>query len=112
MAMGEKLRFGVIGAGGFAEVCHVPGLQSHPRAEVVALCGRNRERCEAMAGRLGVPEAVTDYRELVARPDIDGVTITTPNVAHHPIAMAAFAAGKHVFCEKPLAMNREEATAM
>src|SRR5262249_50552689 len=112
MATGEKVRFGVIGAGGFAEICHVPGLQSHPRAEVVALCGRNRERGEAMAARLGVPEAITDYRELVARPDIDAVTITAPNVAHHPIAMAALAAGKHVFCEKPLAMNREQATEM
>jgi predicted dehydrogenase len=110
MATGETVRLGVIGAGGFAEICHVPGLQSHPRAEVVALCGRNRERCEAMAARLGVPETITDYRELVARPDVDAVTITTPNVAHHPIAMAALAAGKHVFCEKPLAMNREQAT--
>jgi predicted dehydrogenase len=108
----EKVRVGVIGAGGFAEVCHVPGLQSHPQAEVVALCGRNRSRCEEMAARLGVPEAITDYQELVARPDIDAVTITTPNVAHHPIATAAFAAGKHVFCEKPLAMNREEAETM
>jgi predicted dehydrogenase len=112
MAMGETVRLGVIGAGGFAETCHVPGLQSHPRAEVVALCGRSRERCAAMAARLRVPEAVTDYRELVQRPDIDAVTITTPNVAHHPIAMAALAAGKHVFCEKPLAMNRQEATEM
>jgi predicted dehydrogenase len=107
-----RVRCAVIGAGGFAEICHVPGLQTHPQAEVVALCGRNRERCEAMAARLGVPEAITDYREVVARPDIDAVTITTPNVAHHPIALAAFAAGKHVFCEKPLAMNRDEALAM
>jgi predicted dehydrogenase len=112
MAASERVRVAVIGAGGFAEICHVPGVQSHPRAEVVALCGRNAERCRAMAERLGVPEAIPDFREVVARPDIDAVTITTPNVAHHPIATAAFAAGKHVFCEKPLAMTRAEAEAM
>src|SRR5262249_61244309 len=78
----RKLRFGVIGAGGFAEICHVPGLQSHPGAEVVALCGRRREHCRAMADRLGVPEIYTDYRELPARDDLDGVTITTPNAGH------------------------------
>src|SRR5688500_15035502 len=93
METGDRLRFGVIGAGGFAEICHVPGLQSHPRAEVVALCGRNRVRCGQMAERLGVPEAVSDYRDLVAPPDIDAATITTPNVSHHPIAMAALEAG-------------------
>jgi predicted dehydrogenase len=65
-----------------------------------------------MAERLGVPEAITDYREAVSRPDIDAVTITTPNVAHAPIAIAALAAGKHVFCEKPLGMSRAEAEAM
>jgi len=112
MGASGKVRVAVIGAGGFAEICHVPGVQSHPRAEVVALCGRNAERCRAMADRLGVPEAISDYQEVVARPDIDAVTITTPNVAHHPIATAAFAAGKHVFCEKPLAMTRAEAEAM
>lgn len=112
MGTSERVRVAVIGAGGFAETCHVPGVQSHPRAEVVALCGRNAERRRAMADRLGVPDAVAEYHDILARPDIDAVTITTPNVAHYPIATAAFAAGKHVFCEKPLAMTRAEATEM
>jgi predicted dehydrogenase len=112
MAHSKTVRCAVIGAGGFAEVCHVPGLQSHPRAEVVLLCGRNEERRRGMAERLGVPETAADYREVVARPDIDAVTITTPNVSHRELAMAALAAGKHVFCEKPLAMNATEAEAM
>ena len=75
MAMGETVRLGVIGAGGFAEICHVPGLQSHPRAEVVALCSRNRDRCAEVAARLGVPRAYADYEELLAQPEIDAVTI-------------------------------------
>lgn len=112
MTTAELVRVAVIGAGGFAEICHVPGIQSHPRAQVVALCGRSRERCEAMAARLGVAEAMTDYRDVVSRPDIDAVTITTPNISHHPIAMAALEARKHVFCEKPLAMTRAQAEEM
>jgi len=108
----RKIRCAVIGAGGFAEACHVPGLQSHPRAEVVLLCGRNQARRRSMAERLGVPETAGDYREVVARPDVDAVTITTPNVSHAEIALAALEAGKHVLCEKPLAMNTAQAEAM
>lgn len=108
----EKVRCAVIGAGGFAAVCHVPGLQAHPRADVVLLCGRNEERRQAMAARLGVRETAADYREVVSRLDIDAVTIATPNVSHREIAVAALAAGKHVFCEKPLAMDAAEAEAM
>jgi predicted dehydrogenase len=108
----KKLRFGVIGAGGFAEICHVPGLQTHPQAEVVALCGRRYDHARAMADRLGVPDVHTDYRELCAREDLDGVTITTPNAVHAEQALAAFANGKHVFCEKPLGMNVAEVREM
>jgi predicted dehydrogenase len=110
--LSKKLRFGVIGAGGFAEICHVPGLQSHPQAEVVALCGRRKDYATAMAQRLGVPDVHTDYRELVERDDVDGVAIVTPNVSHAEIAIAALQNGKHVMCEKPLAMNAAEAKAM
>ena len=107
-----KLRVGVIGAGAFAECCHVPGLQSHPEAEVVVLCGRDSARTFSMAQRLGVPEVSLDYEEVCARTDIDAVTIATPNVVHARQAQTAFAAGKHVFCEKPLGMNTEEAADM
>jgi predicted dehydrogenase len=112
-AMAERrIRVGVIGAGTFAEQCHVPGVQAHPRAEVAALCARNRQRAAAMAARLGVPEVITDYRELLARPDIDAVTIVAPDSLHMEIAVAASQAGKHVLCEKPLAQNAEEARRM
>jgi predicted dehydrogenase len=105
MSNHRKLRLGVIGAGGFAEICHIPGLQTHPQAEVVALCGRRFEHARAMADRLGVPEVHTDYRELCARDDLDAVTISTPNAVHAEQAAAAFQRGKHVFCEKPLGMD-------
>lgn len=110
--MTDKIRCGVIGAGGFAETCHIPGLQSHPQAEVIALCGRNEENARAMADRNGIPDVHTDYHDLIERADLDAVAIVTPNVSHHPIALAALEAGKHVFCEKPLAMNVREAREM
>lgn len=112
MSEQRKLRFGVIGAGGFAEVCHVPGLQTHPQAEVVALCGRRADHARAMADRLGVPDVHTDFRELCERDDLDGVTITTPNAVHAAQAKAAFENGKHVFCEKPLGMDVPEVAEM
>jgi predicted dehydrogenase len=108
----RRVRVGVVGAGRFAVECHVPGVQAHPRGDVVALCARNRERTMALAARLGVPEVYTDYRELIARPDIDAITVATPDALHLPVAVAALEAGKHVFCEKPLAMTVAEARTM
>lgn len=109
MSAEKKLRFGVIGAGDFAETCHVRGLQSHPQGEVVALCGRRYDHARAMADRLGVPDVHTDYRDLCAREDVDGVTIATPNVFHAEQAIEALRQEKHVFCEKPLAIDVAEA---
>jgi predicted dehydrogenase len=102
----------VIGAGAFAEACHVPGLQSHPQAEVAAICGRHPERARALADRFGIPEVCADAAELCAREDLDGVAICTPNAAHREQALLAFAHGKHVFCEKPLGLSVAEAEEM
>ena len=102
------LRVGVIGVGGWTETCHIPGVQAHPEAQVVALCGRSPERRQAQAARFGVPETFADYEELIARAGVDAVTISTPNRWHFPIARAALLAGKHVFCEKPLTMDQAE----
>lgn len=106
------LRIGVIGTGAFAEQCHVPGLQSHPQARVVAICGRRKERLRFLANQFNIPAVYTDYHELCARPDLDAITIVTPNSEHAEQARAAFASGKHVFCEKPIAMNVAQAQQM
>jgi predicted dehydrogenase len=82
------------------------------RARMVAVCGRDTAKVSAAAARLGWEEAVTDWRELVARPDIDLIDICTPGDSHAEIAIAALAAGKHVLCEKPLANTVAEAEAM
>ena len=103
--MTKKLRIGIIGTGHFAELCHIPGIQSHGGADVVAVCGRRYERARALADRFAVRDVCLNYQDLCARSDIDAVTIVTPNSEHAEQAIAAFQGGKHVFCEKPLGMT-------
>jgi predicted dehydrogenase len=108
----RKLRVGVIGTGDFAQTCHVPGLQSHSQADVVALCGSDFQRARTVADRLGIRDVYTDCEELCSRDDLDAVTIATMNAFHVQQALEAFHHGKHVFCEKPLALNVEQAETM
>jgi predicted dehydrogenase len=109
---GNDLRVAVLGAASFAEIAHIPGVNAHPRARVVALYGRDLERARAMAERCGVPEVTDDLEALVARPDIDAVTVVSSDDMHHPYTMPALRAGKHVFCEKPMALNETQAAEM
>ena len=106
------LRIGVIGTSGFTQRFHLDSLRNHPTVQITAICGRNRQRAQGVAGRYGIPQVLTDYRELVRNPDVDAVVISTPNNLHYPMAMAALEAGKQVFCEKPLAMNLRDAQDM
>lgn len=76
------------------------------------ICGRNEEAVTEAAAQLGWSESVTDWKELIARSDIDLVDINAPSNAHKEIALAAAAAGKHIFCEKPLALNLEDSREM
>ncbi|WP_420811736.1 Gfo/Idh/MocA family protein [Micromonospora endophytica] len=82
------------------------------RARMTLICGRDPGKVAEAADRLGWAEHTTDWRELVARPDIDVVDICTPGDSHAEIALAALAAGKHVLCEKPLANTVAEAREM
>ena len=82
------------------------------QVDMVAIAGRNPDSVQAAADKLGWRESVTDWRELIARDDIDVIDICTPGDTHAEIAIAALEAGKHVICEKPLANTRAEAEAM
>ena len=112
MTSEPALRIGVVGAGAFAAACHLPGLLRHPGARVVAICGRRPQRAAEVAARFGIAAVGADAAELVARSDVDAVTICTPNAAHREAAVLAFQHGKHVFCEKPLAAALADAQAM
>lgn len=106
----QVLRAGVVGVG--IGRLHVDGYHRSGRAEVVALCDIKKERAQEVAKAHDVPHIDTDYRRMVKRPDIDAVSVCTPNYLHAEVAIAALRAGKHVICEKPLAMNAAEGEAM
>lgn len=110
-----KVQIGIIGCGGIANQKHLPSLQTQKdRVDLVAFCDLIEERAVKAAKEYGTPDAkiYTDYNELLADPEIDAVNVLTPNVAHCPITCAAFKAGKHVICEKPMAPNPEAAQQM
>lgn len=109
MSAPSTLRVAVIGTGAFAEACHIPGLMSHPCATVVAVCGRRLEVARALAERFGIARAVDDFREVCGDPGVDAVTVASANADHAMHALEAIRHGKHVFCEKPLAMDVAQA---
>lgn len=110
----DKLRIGIIGCGGIANGKHMPALSRQQNAEMVAFCDIIPERAEAAKARYGTPDAkvYTDYRQLLEDKTIDVVHVLTPNRMHSPITVDALEAGKHVMCEKPMAINSEEAKKM
>lgn len=110
----DRVRVGVIGAGNIAMLRHLPAFkrcEGEGSAELVAVADPMAGAAQAAAARFGVPRVYSDYKELLAGP-IDAVSICTPNVYHEPITMAALEAGKHVLCEKPIAMDAAGARRM
>ncbi|MBM3140757.1 MAG: Gfo/Idh/MocA family oxidoreductase [Chloroflexi bacterium] len=108
--MAGALRVGVLGVG-FGASVHVPAFQSEGW-HVAAVWSRREERARKAAAELGVAEVHADWRELVARRDLDAVAIATPPAAHREMVLAAVEQGKHVLCEKPFALSREQAEQM
>ena len=110
-----KLRIGIIGCGGIATGKHLSALKSNgDLCEVVAFCDGILDRAKKAAQEYGVENAQVcqNYNELLANPNVDVVYVLTPNISHSPIAVDAFHAGKHVMCEKPMAINTAEAEKM
>ena len=111
----DKLKIGIIGCGGIANQKHFPALKANADLnEIVAFCDNQDGRAEKAAKEFGTAGAKVykDYHDLVADPDVEVVHICTPNVVHSEIAVAAFEAQKHVYCEKPMSHSTEEAEKM
>ena len=104
----RKLRVGMIGSGGIARTAHLPGWKDIPDVEVVAIADTNEELVRNTATAQKIPQWYTDYRELLRQKDVDVVDICTPNLLHTQMVVDAFAAGKDVLCEKPLAVTPAE----
>jgi len=109
--MRNKVRLGMIGAGTIARF-HLRSARECTGVEVPAVCDVDAGRLQAVAEEFAVPHTFDDHRDLLAGDLVDAVSICTPNDTHLPIALDAFKAGKHVLCEKPLAMNAREARRM
>ena len=108
----EKVKVGIIGTGGISNA-HMGGYKAIPdRVEMTAVCDIDEEKVKAYAAKFNVPRWYTDYNEMLAKENLDAVSVTTWNAAHKGAAIAALNAGVNVICEKPMAMNAEEAEEM
>lgn len=107
----EKLRIGIIGAGGIAQHRHLPAFQKlNDLCEIRAICDVNLARAQEVASTYQIPIVSNDYQDIFS--EVDAVAICTPNKFHAEIAIAAFEAGLHVLCEKPMALTAAECEAM
>lgn len=107
----RKIRYAVIGLGWFGEK-HCEALAGLANVELYALCTRRAARLQEVALRFGVRHTFTDYRELLATPEIDAVSVTTMWDQHAAPTLAALKADKHVFLEKPMASTRADCDAI
>ena len=110
--MDDRLRWGVLSTANIGTEKVIPAIQRSERCEVVAIASRDAARAEAAAARLGIPTAYEGYESLLADPDVDAVYLPLPNHLHARWAIAAAEAGKHVLCEKPLALTAAQAQDM
>jgi len=106
----NKVRFGVISASGMAQ-SHMNAIKWNKTTELVAICDIDEERLNQVAEEYGVAKYV-DYKEMLRRDDIDAVVICTPDQLHREMTVEALKAGKHVLCEKPMALTIEDCKAM
>ena len=111
--MGKKLRIGIVGLG-FISPMHLDGYAKCKEVEVVAFCDIVAEKAQKAAEKYGIPGArvYSDYKKMLSDEQLDAVSVCTENNMHAEIAIAALNSGRHVFCEKPMAITGVEADAM
>ncbi len=106
------MKVAVIGCGTIANTAHIPAYIKNPEAEIAYFCDIIPERAEKAVETYGCGKAVTDYHEVIADPEVEAVSVCTPNNVHAPIAIDCLRAGKNVLCEKPAARTYAEALEM
>jgi predicted dehydrogenase len=112
MSNGEaapKVRWGVLGVAGIAVKKVIPAMQRGARTQITAIASRDRERAQKAAAEFGIPKAYGSYEELLGDPEVDAIYNPLPNDLHVPWSVRAAEAGKHVLCEKPIALTAEQA---
>ena len=108
----DALRWGILSTADIARTKVVPGMRKARRCSIVAIASREVGRAEAAAAELGIPRAHASYDALLADPEVDAVYVPLPNHLHAEWSIAAARAGKHVLCEKPLALTADDAQRM
>ncbi|MCM3340951.1 Gfo/Idh/MocA family oxidoreductase [Paenibacillus sp. MER TA 81-3] len=108
----SKTIVAIIGCGTIANSAHIPAYLANPEAEIKYFCDIRKERAEKAVDQYGSGEAIEDYRIILEDPEVEAVSICTPNNCHALIAIECMRAGKHVLCEKPAARTYEEALEM
>lgn len=108
----RTLRWGVVGCAGIAKRAVIPGIQNSETGEVAAIASRDAVKARQTADELNIPKSYGSYEELLADDSLDAVYIPLPNHLHREWALKAAAAGKHVLCEKPMALTAAEAQEM
>ena len=108
--MKKKINIGVIGLG--MGWYHCDMYKNIPEAKIMALCDSNQERLDAGQKAFGAPLKFTKYEDMLKVKELDAVAVVTPNFLHKPMTIAALKAGKHVMCEKPMALDAVEARDM
>ena len=103
----RKIKVGVIGLGMIGPI-HIEALRRLGFIDVVALADNNEEVAQKKAAELCIDKVYSDFNDLINDPEVESVHICTPNSLHYPMAKAVIAAGKHVVCDKPLAISSEQ----
>jgi len=109
MPSNDKARIAIVGTGWWSTYTHIPHLAEHPNAELVALADRRPDALKKAADSVGRVKSYTDYNEMLASEELDGVIVSTNHTTHYEVAKAALDAGKHVLMEKPMVMHAREA---
>lgn len=104
----QAIGVAVVGTG-FGEKIHIPGFQSHPRTQLVAVYHRDLDKAKAIASTHDIPHACDRLEDILALPDVAAVSISTPPFLHYEMAKKALQAGKHVLLEKPMTLSADEA---
>ncbi len=107
-----EVRVGVLGATGYIGAPYRAEMRACEGVRMVALCARRQDLLAAAAAEDGAELATPDWRAVVEHPDVNYVVVGTPDALHHEAVLAAAAAGKHLFCEKPVGLNAAEAREM
>jgi predicted dehydrogenase len=108
----KKVRWGIISTANIGRAAVIPAIRASRNGEVVAVASRDESRAKAFAEKLSIPRVYGSYEALLAAQDIDAVYIPLPNSMHREWTIRAAEAGKHILCEKPLALNAEECAEM